>query len=54
MAEYGESGRKHATLSDATAQKEYGVSRDFILGGIQSGRLESREGAIWAIHICGY
>lgn len=47
MAEYGEWGRKGATLSDATAQKEYGVSREFILGGIQSGRLEYREGAIW-------
>ena len=47
MAEYGEWNRKGTTLSDATAQKEYGVSRDFILGGIQSGRLEYREGAIW-------
>ena len=47
MAEYGEWNRKGATLSDATAQKEYGVSRDFILRGIQSGKLECREGAIW-------
>ncbi len=47
MAEYGEWNRKGTTLSDATAQKEYGVSRDFILRGIQSGKLEYREGAIW-------
>jgi hypothetical protein len=47
MAEYGEWNRKGATLSDVTAQKEYGVSRDFIVRGIQTGRLEYREGAIW-------
>jgi hypothetical protein len=47
MAEYGEWVRKRAVLSDVTAQKEYGVSRDFILRGIQSGRLEYREGVIW-------
>jgi hypothetical protein len=47
MAEYGEWNRKGATLSDVTAQKEYGVSRDFIVKGIQTGRLEYREGAIW-------
>jgi coenzyme F420-reducing hydrogenase delta subunit len=32
---------------DATAQKEYGVSEDFIVKGIKSGKLEYREGAIW-------
>jgi hypothetical protein len=47
MAEYGEWNRKGATLSDVTAQKEFGVSRDFIVQGIQAGRLEYREGAIW-------
>ena len=47
MAEYGEWNQKGATLSEVTAQKEYGVSRDFIIGGIESGRLEYREGAIW-------
>src|SRR5437899_2497038 len=47
MAEYGEWNRKGATLSDVTAQKEYGVSRDFIVKGIRSGKLEYREGAIW-------
>jgi len=31
MAEYGEWNRKGAVLSDVTAQKEYGVTRDFIL-----------------------
>ena len=47
MAEYGEWNRKGATLSDVTAQKEYGVDRDFIVEGIRDGRLEYREGAIW-------
>ncbi len=47
MAEYGEWNRKGATLSDVTAQKEYGVSRDFIGRGIRAGRREYRDGAIW-------
>jgi len=47
MAEYGEWNRKGATLSDVTAQKEYGVSRDFIVKGIRAGKLEYREGEIW-------
>jgi hypothetical protein len=47
MAEYGEWNRKGATLSDATALKEYGVSREFIIEGIRVGKLEYREGSIW-------
>jgi hypothetical protein len=47
MAEYGEWNRKGATLSDVTAQKEFGVSRDFIEKGIRAGKLECREGSIW-------
>lgn len=47
MAEYGEWNRKGATLSDATAKTEYGVSREFIVQGIKSGHLEYREGAVW-------
>ena len=47
MAEYGEWNRKGATLSDVTAQKEYGVSRDFIVKGIRAGKLEYREGAVF-------
>ena len=43
MAEYGEWNRKGAVLSDVTAQKEYGVTRDFIMKGIQVGKLEYRE-----------
>ena len=31
MAEHGEWNRKGATLSDVTAEAEYGVSRDFIV-----------------------
>jgi hypothetical protein len=46
MAEYGEWTRKGATLSDVTARKEYGVDSDFIVAGINAGRLEYREGAI--------
>jgi hypothetical protein len=47
MAEHGEWNRKGATLSDVTAKKEYGVDRDFIIRGIQTGKLEYRDGSIW-------
>ena len=47
MAEYGEWNRKGATLSDVTAQKEFGVRRDFIVKGIRAGKLEYREGSVW-------
>src|SRR5271169_2749237 len=47
MAEYGEWNRKGAVLSDVTAQKEYGVTRDFILKGVQAGELEFRGGVVW-------
>jgi len=47
MAEHGEWNRKGATLSDVTAQKEYGVTREFIIEGIKSGALEYRQGAVW-------
>ena len=47
MAEYGEWNRKGAVFSDKTAQKEYGVTRDLIVKGIQTGKLEYREGAVW-------
>ncbi|MGR3317333.1 MAG: hypothetical protein ACUZ8O_02475 [Candidatus Anammoxibacter sp.] len=47
MAEHGEWNRKGATLSDVTAEKEYGVDRDFIVKGIKAGKLEYREGEVW-------
>ena len=47
MAEYGEWNRKGATLSDKTAKKEYGVDWAFIVRGINTGRLEYREGSIY-------
>jgi hypothetical protein len=47
MAEYGEWNRKGASLSDATAKKEFGVDQAFIIQGIREGKLEYREGAMW-------
>ncbi len=47
MAEYGEWNRKGATLSDVTAEKEYGVERDLIVKGIRAGKLEYRQASIW-------
>ncbi len=47
MAEFGEWNRKGATLSNVTAQKEYGVAIDFIEEGIRAGELEYRQGAVW-------
>jgi hypothetical protein len=47
MAEYGEWNKKGATLSEVTAKKEYGVSREFIVKGIKAGCLEYRDGVMW-------
>lgn len=47
MAEHGEWTRKGATLSDVTAKAEYDVSRDFIVKGIQTAKLEYRDGVMW-------
>jgi len=47
MAEYREWNQKGATLSDVTAEADYGVSRDFIVKGIRAGKLEYRDGAVW-------
>ena len=47
MAEYGEWNRKGSVLSEVTAQKEYGITRDLIVEGIRSGKLKFREGAVW-------
>jgi hypothetical protein len=47
MAEHGEWNRKGAVLRHVTAQKEYGVARDFIVEGIRASKLEYREGAVW-------
>ncbi len=47
MAEYGEWNRKGATLSDVTAKAEYGVDRNLIIKGIETGKLEYRDGVIW-------
>ena len=46
MAQYGEWTRKGATLSDVSARKEYGVDSDFVVKGINAGKLEYREGAV--------
>jgi len=47
MAEYGEWNRKGATLSNVTAKAEYGVDWDFIVKGVNAGKLEYREGSVW-------
>jgi hypothetical protein len=47
MAEHGEWARKGATLSEVTAMAEYEIERDFIVKGINAGKLEYRDGAIW-------
>jgi hypothetical protein len=47
MAQHGDWNRKGAVLSDVTAEKEYGVTREFIVEGIREGKLEYREGAVW-------
>jgi hypothetical protein len=47
MAEYGEWIRKGATLSEVTAISEYGITRSFIIEGIEAGKLEYREGSVW-------
>ena len=39
--------RKGATLTEGTAHKEYGVSREFIVKGIRAGKLEYQEASIW-------
>ena len=46
MAEYGEWTRKGAVLSEVTAAKDYGVTRAFVMEGIQAGILEFREGSV--------
>ena len=47
MPEQGEWNRKGATLSDVTAKAEYGVDRDFIIKGIETEKLEYRDGTMW-------
>ena len=47
MADSAEWTLQGATLTDATAQKEYDVSREFIVQGIKTGKLEYRETSMW-------
>ena len=47
MADHGEWNQKGATLSDVTAKTEYEVERDFIIQGIQKGKLEYRDASMW-------
>ena len=46
MAEYGEWNQKGATLSDVTAAAEYGVTQEFIIKGIEAGKLGYRQGSV--------
>lgn len=43
-AEYGEWGRKNATLSDKSARKEYGLTDEEIAAAIDAGHLQYRVG----------
>jgi len=47
MAEYGECNRKGASLSDKTARKEYKVDQEFIIKGVEAGKLEFRYSSVW-------
>lgn len=47
MAEYGEWNQKGASLSDKTARKEYKVDQEFIIKGIEAGKLEFRYSSVW-------
>ena len=47
MADLEEWTLKGLTLTHATAEKEYDVSREFILKGIKTGKLEYRETSMW-------
>ncbi len=47
MAEIGEWAEKGASLTDATAEKEYGISREFIVEGIRAGQLEYQHTSMW-------
>ena len=38
-------GQKNATLSDKSAEKEYGLSRQEILNAINEGEIQFREGS---------
>ena len=39
-------GQKNATLSDKSAEKEYGLSRKEIIEAINAGKLQFREGSM--------
>ncbi|MDR1559415.1 MAG: hypothetical protein LBS84_06915 [Clostridiales bacterium] len=43
---YGLWGQKNATLSDRTAEKEYGISRKKIRDAINAGELQFRVGSV--------
>ncbi|HQN31484.1 MAG TPA: hypothetical protein PKX20_10195 [Methanothrix soehngenii] len=47
MAEYGEWNRKGDSLSDKTARREYKVDQEFIIKGIEAGKLEYRYSSVW-------
>jgi hypothetical protein len=47
MAEYGEWNQKGASLSDKTTRKEYKVDQEFIIKGIEDGKIEFRYSSVW-------
>jgi len=46
MMDDSEWQRKGATLSDTTAQKEFGITHDQIVRAIRAGKLQYREGSM--------
>ncbi len=46
---YGEWTRKGATMSDKSVRKEFGLTQDEILAGIDDGTLQFRESVIYGV-----
>ncbi|MFA7303038.1 MAG: hypothetical protein WC015_00900 [Methanoregula sp.] len=47
LTDQSEWTKKGGTISNVTAEKEYGVDYDFIVRGIRAGKLQYREGEVW-------
>ncbi len=47
LTDQSEWTKKGGTISNVTAEKEYGVDYEFIVQGIRAGKLQYREGEVW-------